>query len=134
VRHASRPSNPVRTGLPVVALVLLWQTLSACGIEPELPAAATCGSQARDYAGVVVASYKTTVGAVRRLDPRQVAPARWQDLPSDHPAVLCYIAGEVAKGPPPPAKPFDLAAVAVVDGAAELVFAGYRDNTPIGPP
>jgi len=101
------------------------------------PAAEACAGPAREYSGPVVGAFETTVGAIRGLDPLVVAPVRWPDLAAGHPAVLCYIDGLVPKAPPPingVSRPFDRAIVAVVDGHAELVMAGYRDRFPIKAP
>lgn len=53
--------------------------------------------------------------------------------------MLCYIDGQIAKAPPlgpsgEVPEPFDRAAVAIIDGKAELVVAGYRDQLPVRAP
>jgi hypothetical protein len=45
-----------------------------------------------DYAGTVVGTFNTTVGAIRALEPLPAEPARWSDLAPEHPAVLCGVA------------------------------------------
>jgi hypothetical protein len=103
------------------------------------PPAGLCAEAARDYSGTVVGAFSTTVGSIESLEPRQSEPMRWSNLPLDHPAVLCYIDGEIAKAPPIGAsgdvtKPYDRAAVAIVDGKAELIVASYRDQLPVHAP
>jgi hypothetical protein len=103
------------------------------------PPTQSCSEAGQDYSGSVVASFVTTVGSIRALEPRQPQPARWSNLPADHPAMLCYIDAELAKAPPPGgigevAKPFDRAVVAIVEGHAELIAAGYRDRLQVRPP
>jgi hypothetical protein len=121
--------------LPLASLVL-----AACGTL-GLPTSATetCARAANDYAGTVVGAFNTTVRAVRALEPRPAEPLRWPDLAADHPAVLCYIDAEIAKGPPPGPngeirEPFDRVLIGVVDGKGEMVIAGYRDQLPVRAP
>ncbi len=124
----------------VVALPLATLALAACEILglPTSPSQA-CGGAARDYSGTVVGSFNTTVGAIRALEPLRADPLRWPNLAADHPAILCYIDAQIAKGPPPGPNgeirdPFDRAVVGIVDGKSELVMAGYRDRLPVRAP
>jgi hypothetical protein len=111
----------------VVCLILV-----ACG--PFGPAAELCATPTREYGGTLVGSFDTTVGAVRSLQPRGGAPGLWPDLADDHPAVLCYIDAQIPKSGPESAEPYDRAVVAIVDGASQLVIAGYRDRLPVEAP
>jgi len=104
----------------------------ACG--PFGPAAELCAAPARGYGGTLVGSFNTTVGAVRSLQPRAGVPELWPGLGADHPAVLCYIDAQIPKGGPEPAPPFDRAVVAIVDGASQMIMAGYKDRIPIEAP
>lgn len=118
--------------LSLPALTLAFVSLAAC-LAPS--AAYTCEVSAREYAGTVVGAFNTTVGAIRALEPLPAEPARWPNLAPDRPAVLCYIDAQIAKGPPPGPngeirEPFDRVVIGVVDGKAELVMAGYRDQLP----
>jgi hypothetical protein len=110
----------------------------ACGIRDVPSSAQACAGPARDYAGDVVGSFDTTVGAIRRLDG-VAGPARWPGTAPDHPAVLCYIDAQIAKGPPPGPngeirEPFDRVVVGVVEGKSEVIVAGYRDRLPVDAP
>lgn len=123
----------------LLALPLASLTLVACQVV-GLPTSATetCAPSARDYAGTVVGSFNTTVGAIRRLDGL-AEPARWPGIAPDRPAVLCFIDAEIAKGPPPGPKgeirdPFDRIVIGVVDGKGEMIMAGYRDQLPVKAP
>jgi hypothetical protein len=96
--------------------------------------AATALQLGADYR--VVGSFATTVGASRALQAFPVSPAPWPTLSAGHAAVLCYIDGQIPKGPPPDANgsvppSFDRGIYAVVDGVSSLVEAGYRDHLPI---
>lgn len=73
----------------LLALPLASLTLVACQIV-GLPTSATetCAASARDYAGAVVGSFTTTVGAIRLLDGL-VEPERWPGIAPERPAVLC---------------------------------------------
>ena len=124
----------------LLAVLALGLATAACDVVGYRgPAAELCTGAAGDYSGSVVGSFNTTVGAVRALEPRAAQPQRWPELAPDHPAVLCYIDGEIAKAPPPGpngevSKPFDRAVVAIVDGHSELIIAGYRDKLPVQAP
>lgn len=124
-------------GIRLLALPLVSVVLVACGIL-GLPTSATetCARSTSDYAGTVVGAFNTTVRAIRALEPLPAVPARWPNLAADHPAVLCYIDAQIAKGPPPGPNgevrdPFDRVVIGVVDAKGELVMAGYRDYLPV---
>jgi len=130
----------MRRHLLLVAVLVLGTTTAGCDLVGlSRPAAELCAGVAGDYSGSVVGSFNTTVGRVRALEPRAGQPPRWPEHGADHPAVRCYIDGEIAKAPPPGpngevSKPFDRAVVAIVDGQSELVIAGYRDKLPVKAP
>jgi hypothetical protein len=73
------------------------------------------------------------------LEAAPVEPQRWPEAPAAYPAVLCYINGEIKKGPPPGPNgeiraPFDRVVIAVVDGESTIIMAGYRDRLPVQAP
>jgi hypothetical protein len=116
-----------------------WPSMNPWADPASEAAAGTCAVAARGYAGTVVGSFDTTVGAIRGLNPHPASPALWPDLPPDHAAVLCYIDGQVAMAPPPPAsgplpEPFDRVVMGVVDGTPVMIMAGYRDALPVKAP
>ena len=106
--------------------------------SPAAPAD-PCAASAVDYNGHVAGSFVTTIGAIRAVSMLEIQPGRWPGLADSHSAVLCYIEGQIPKGPPPrPSESippsFDRAVIVVIDGQAELVMAGYRDQVPIVAP
>jgi copper(I)-binding protein len=126
-------------GLIVVAAALAATGCVATTVQSAAPTVDPCAASAAAYNGVVAGSFVTTVGAIRRLEPLHIEPQRWPGLPDSHPAVLCYIDGQIPKGPPPPISgtippSFDRAVTAVVDGQSDLIMAGYRDNLPVVAP
>ena len=103
---------------------------------PSPPTA--CLTTARDDQGVVAAFFPSTIGAIRALPAVRDNPqlARYS---TDQPATVCYIDGQIPKGPPPPASgtippSFDRAVIVVADQSAIFVSAGYRQNLPIESP
>jgi hypothetical protein len=92
-----------------------------------------CDNFAPDWSGVAVGSFPTTLGRVRRLGPLRATPDRWQGLPDETAAIVCYIDGSVPKAPPG-GPPYDRAVIAVVGGRADLVLAGYRSRMPVETP
>jgi copper(I)-binding protein len=127
-------------GLVVVAAALAVAGCVATTVQSAAPTVDPCAASAAVYNGAVAGSFVTTVGAIRGLDePQRIEPQRWPGLPDSHPAVLCYIDGQIPKGPPPPISgtippSFDRAVIAVVDGQSDLIMAGYRDNLPVVAP
>ncbi len=129
-------------------LVLLPALLAACvgsaTATPPFPGQSApspptaCLTTARDDHGVVAAWFPSTIGAIRALPAVSGNPllARYS---ADQSATVCYIDGQIPKGPPPPASgtiapSFDRAVVVVVDQNAIFVAAGYRQNLPIESP
>ena len=118
-------------------------TGSSCAfIGPRTtPASASdiCTAAAADYSGKVAGAFATTIAMLRGLAPLPSSPSTWPGLADDHPAVLCYIDGTIAKSPPvgPDGKvpaPFDRGILAVVDGRSNLIVAGYKDQLPVAAP
>ena len=120
----------------IVAVLLL---ASGCSFfEPS--ASEACGRAAaeRDPQATVAAAYATTVGRVRTMLPTEMGVVAGGATDGVR-AYLCYLDGEIPKGPPPAANgaiqpPFDRAVVVVIDEKHTLVMAGYRDNLPIRTP
>ena len=108
------------------------------------PSANPCASAATLYDGQATASFVTTVGAVRALVTREMSPAtvageRWPGVADDHPAVLCYIEGQLPISRPAipgatPAVPFERMALVVIDGQPEPLFGGSPDQIPMTAP
>jgi len=122
------------TWRPFVLATLIIFAPALAGCQLFRPTAAeVCEGEAPAYEGEVVGAFDTTVGAIRGLEPRDVEPARWPNLSDGHPAVLCYIDGQIAKSPPG-GEPFDRAVIAVVDEQADMIAAGYRARLPIRAP
>jgi hypothetical protein len=91
-------NGPKTRAATILALVIL---ATACS-KPSGPAARACDRVAAISGGVytVAGSFATTVGRVRDVIPtsRGIIPREWQDASV---AVICYLDGEWAKGPPP---------------------------------
>lgn len=118
-----------------VTMACLW--LGGCSSTgPD----AVCADQARSYGAdfVVAAAFETTVGRIRALEPG-VLPKRWPELPDASEAVVCYLDGPIAKGPPPGPdgvipRSFDRAVIGVASGHEDMLVAGYRDRLPVAAP
>ncbi len=136
----------VRTRLlaPLAIAVAATALASCSGSAPSSPitspssAPEACLSVASDDHGSVVAFFASTVGAIRTLS----TAAQSQNLAahaSSEPATVCYIDGEIPKGPPPPQsgtvpRSFDRVVVVVVGQDVIPVAAGYHQNLPIQAP
>ena len=123
-----------------VALALTL-ALTGCALLFGPDAATACADQARlfgpDFG--VAGSFNTTVGQIRGLSPAGVEPIRWPELSKDTPAVLCYLDGPVAKGPPPPPNDpippsFDRAVIGMAGSHADMIVAGYRAQITVRAP
>ena len=108
-------------------------------VRSPVSTADPCAASAAAYNGHVAGLFVTTVGAIRAVPMLSIQSDRWPGLPDSHPAVLCYIDGQIPKGPPPQPlgtvpPSFDRAVIAVIDGQPDLIMAGYRDNLPVVAP
>jgi hypothetical protein len=98
-----------------------------------------CQNMAKDDNGTVVAAFASTIGAIRRL-PAVANNPQLDTYADAQVATVCYIDGEIPKGPgspPPPATAppsYDRAVLVVVGEDAIFVSAGYRDRMPIQAP
>jgi hypothetical protein len=139
----STSERRVRLG-HVLAVLLASAFLAACagsgstatGFTPP----AACVTTAREDGGTVAAAFPSTVGAIRRLPIVNNNP-QLSGFAADEPATVCYVDGQIAKGPPPPddatatiPPSFDRAVLVVVGHAAIFIAAGYRQNLPVQAP
>ena len=125
-------------------VVVLPVLLAACGASPagtgspsQAPPAA-CLSAAHDDNGVVAASFRSTVGALRQM-PAVDHLAALATYPINEEATVCYVDGQIPRGPLPPPSgtippSFDRAVYVVIRGQAYFVSAGYRQYLPIQSP
>lgn len=129
---------------PLELLAVL--VVSACGGSaapmptPSTPVAspAACLTAAAGYEGSVAAAFASSVGAIRDLPAVAKNPQLDSFAPTQE-ATVCYIDGEIAKGPPLPANgtvppSFDRAVVVVVGDKQIPVAFGYRRSLPIQAP
>lgn len=128
--------------MPLVrAFVAALLVLSAVSCGWLADPSRTCTEQATDYGpGFSVAgAFATTAGRVRSLYPtaNQLIPEGVE--PDGETVILCYLDGELPKGPPPigggEIEPnFDRAVVAVVNETATPLLMGYRDDIAVRDP
>ena|SRR5436309_4080755 len=130
----------------VIAFALVFGGCSTVGSSTSVsptktspPTTDACALAAVAYAGRVAGSFVTTIGAIHAMALIAHDPNLRPGLADDRAAVLCHIDGQIAKAPPPPAvgttpPSFDRAVVVVIDGQADLIAAGYRDNVPLVAP
>lgn len=97
------------------------------------PAETPCSPLAADYNGTVAGAFHTTVGIVRGMTAIKDNPQLAGYVDSD-PAWLCYIDGEIPKGPASGAVSFDRAILVVVGDQAYFIAAGYRQSMTIETP
>jgi hypothetical protein len=128
----------------LLALLLGSMVLVACDGSGSIVAGVTppaaCVTTARDDGGSVAAAFPSTVGAIRRL-PLVNNNSQLSGYAAEEPATVCYIDGQIPKGPPPPNDPaatippsFDRAVLVVLGHEAIFIAAGYRQNLPIQAP
>jgi hypothetical protein len=100
----------------------------------QMSAAERCAAEAAAYDGKVAGAFDTTIGAIRRFEAAPVDQQRWRGVPDVHPAVLCFIDGDIAEALGGGDAAFDRAVVGVVDGGSQLVMAGFQDQIPVRAP
>lgn len=103
-------------------------------------APAACITTAHDDRGTVAAAFFSTVGAIRRLPAVDNNP-QLAGYADGQPATVCYIDGQIPKGPGPPDDPsatiplsFDRAVLVIVGQNAIFIAAGYRQDLLIQAP
>jgi hypothetical protein len=132
--------SPGRFSVVLLVPVVLVGCVGSGSIASGAVAPAACISVAHDDAGTVAAAFPSTVGAIRRLPAVRDNP-QLAGFAADQPATVCYIDGQIPKGPPPPDDPsatippsFDRAVLVVVGQTSVFIAAGYRQNMPIQAP
>lgn len=126
---------------PALVPLVIVPLLAACAAgsantAPSPPAG--CLTTAHDDQGTVAAFYNSTVAAIRRL-PAVADNPQLAGYADQEPATVCYIDGQIPKGPPPPISgtippSFDRAVIVVVGDTTIFVAAGYRTNLPTQSP
>jgi hypothetical protein len=115
--------------------VALAAFASGCTATAGAPAA--CLTYANDVYGTVAATFPSTVAAIRRL-PAVADNPQLAGYAEGEEATVCYIDGQVPKGPPPvegtPRPPFDRAVLVAVGDETYVVSAGYSESLPIQAP
>lgn len=127
--------------MTVKALVSWLLAISVAGCGWLADPAGTCAEQAADYGRdfTVAGAFATTAGRIRSLYPaaRQMIPDEQE--PDGETVILCYLDGELPKGPPPigggEIQPsFDRAVVAVVNETGTPLVMGYRVDIAVTDP
>lgn len=120
------------------ALLALREIPQFRGGAGDAPVA--CVTMALEDHGSVTAFFASTVGAIRAV-PAARNDEQLATYPSDGAASICYIDGQIPKGPPIPPDPsatvppsFDRAVLVVIGQDTFMVAAGYRQNLPIKAP
>ena len=124
--------------------VFLPVLLAACGASssaaesPSQSPPTACLTAAHGNSGVVAAWFQSKVGTVRQLPYARSLP-QLANYAIDEDAALCYIDGQIPKGPPPPQSgtippSFDREVIVVIRDQAYFVSAGYRRNMAIETP
>ncbi len=126
--------RPLALILPVVLVAVVGGAL--IGMRSTAPTA--CSAIAQDDHGTVSAAFTSTVGAVQKL-PAVANNPQLDGYSSDQAATVCYIDGQIPKGPPPGTtgtipSSFDRAVVVIVGSDTIFVSAGYSQDLPIQAP
>ena len=122
--------------------LVLPALLAACSVggtatsNAQVPA--SCLTTAHDDNGTVAATFHSTIGVIRRL-PAVANNPQLASYAEDEEATICYIDGQIPKGPPPPASrtippSFDRAVLVVVGDQTYPVTLGYSENIPVQAP
>jgi hypothetical protein len=126
--------RPLALILPVVLVAAVGGAFMA--MRSTTPTA--CSAVAQDDHGTVSAAFTSTIGAIQKL-PAVAGNSQLNGYSSDQSATVCYIDGQIPKGPPPGTSgtippSFDRAVVVVVGQDTIFVSAGYSQNLPIQAP
>lgn len=97
-----------------------------------------CRAYADEVRGTVVASYPSTIAAIRELRAVEDNP-QLAGLAEDQQATVCYVDGDIPMAPPPNAggevqPSFDRAVLVVIGGETVPVALGYADEIPVEAP
>jgi len=137
---ASERHNSVmhRCLLAIIVPVALTGCVGSPASATQATAPAACLTVAQDDHGTVSAAFTSTVGAIRKLSSVANNP-QLDGYSSDQAATVCYVDGEIPKGPPPLPSgtippSFDRAVIIVVGQDTIFVAAGYRQSLPIQAP
>ena len=118
------------------AIVAACSVGGVASVNAEVPA--SCLTTAHDDNGTVAAAFESTVGAIRQL-PAIANNPQLAGYAGDEDATVCYIDGDIPKGPPPPPSgtippSFNRAVLVVVGDQTYTVTLGYSENIPIRAP
>jgi hypothetical protein len=123
----------------LLPILLAGCRASAGGTESASQTPPTaCLTTARDDNGVVAAWFRSTVGTVRQL-PAVASNPQLASYASNEEVTVCYIDGQIPKGPLPPPSgtippSFDRAVLVAIRDQAYFIAAGYRQTMPIEAP
>lgn len=125
------------TGRRLAPLTVLL--LASCGLLSD--PAGTCANAAAEYGAdfEVAGAFATTAERVTAIypdAPQQIAASGAAD---DEGVTLCYLDGELPKGPPPDdggviPRSFDRAVVAVIRDVSVPLVLGYAEDVPVADP
>lgn len=107
---------------------------AGCNVAFTANAADTCAAVAASYEGTVAGAFSTTVGAIRRFEGARPDQQRSPGVADGHPAVMCFIDGDIHKALGGGDNAFDRAVVGVVDRRDEIIMAGFQDRLPVRAP
>lgn len=126
-----RSRSLIRTAF--YALIMAGGVAGCDTARLQLSAAEQCAPEAAVYDGVVSGAFDTTVGATRRFEAGPADQQGWPGLPDAYPAIMCYIDGDIAKALGGGDAAFNHV-VGVVNGAGQMVMAGFKDRLPVRAP